>query len=315
MAVNTKAIKQRIKSVKNTKKMTKAMEMVSAAKMRKAVQGALATRMFATLARELLEQLSSGNKPTSALLEERPVARLLVILISSNRGLCGSFNANVFKRAWQILQDKNNVARHRGLDGKDIIPMSDVAVDVIGVGKKSSTFAKRHNYPLIAAFDHLSERPAFEDILAISGMARKAFVEKTYDKVIVMYTQYNSSLSQTVKARQLLPVSPHDLEKMLVVDSAQAEEIPPLKQNGYIFEPNPATIIETIVPRLVDIQLYQAILESSASEHSTRMIAMKNASSSAGDMINGLTLEFNKARQAAITQEIAEIAGGAAALE
>lgn len=297
MAVNTKAIKQRIRSVKNTKKMTKAMEMVSAAKMRKAVQGALATRMFATLGRELLEQLSSGNKPTSALLEERPVARLLVILISSNRGLCGSFNANVFKRAWQILQDKNNVS-----------------VDVIGVGKKSSTFAKRHNYPLIAAFDHLSERPAFEDILSISSMARKAFTEKTYDKVIVMYTQYNSSLSQTVKARQLLPVSPHDLEKMLVVGEKD-EAIPSLKQNGYLFEPNQNAIIDTIVPRLVDIQLYQAILESSASEHSTRMIAMKNASSSAGDMINGLTLEFNKARQAAITQEIAEIAGGAAALE
>ncbi|OGH64206.1 MAG: ATP synthase F1 subunit gamma [Candidatus Magasanikbacteria bacterium RIFCSPHIGHO2_01_FULL_41_23] len=314
MAVNTKEIKQRIKSVKNTKKMTKAMELVSAAKMRKAVQGALATRMFATLARELLEQLASGNKPTSPLLEERPVARLLVILITSNRGLCGSFNANIFKRAWQILQDKTNVARHRGLDGKDIIPLSDVAVDVIGVGKKSATFAKRHNYPLIAAFDHLSERPAFEDILSISSMARKAFTEKTYDKVVVMYTQYNSSLSQTVKARQLLPVSPHDLEKMLVVGE-KAEEIPSLKQNGYLFEPNPETIIATIVPRLVDIQLYQAILESSASEHSTRMVAMKNASSSAGDMINGLTLEFNKARQAAITQEIAEIAGGAAALE
>ena len=314
MAVNTKAIKQRIRSVKNTKKMTKAMEMVSAAKMRKAVQGALATRMFATLARELLEQLASGNKPTSPLLEERPVSRLLVILISSNRGLCGSFNANIFKRAWQILQDKTNVSKHRGFDGKEIIPQSDVAIDIIGVGKKSASFAKRHNYPLIAAFDHLSQRPAFEDILAISGMARKAFTEKTYDKVIVMYTQYNSSLSQTVKARQLLPVSPHDLEKMLVVGD-KVEEVPALKQNGYLFEPNQNAIIDTIVPRLVDIQVYQAILESSASEHSTRMIAMKNASSSAGDMINGLTLEFNKARQAAITQEIAEIAGGAAALE
>jgi F-type H+-transporting ATPase subunit gamma len=309
MAVNTKAIKQRIKSVKNTKKMTKAMEMVSASKMRKAIQGALATRLFATMARELLNRLAKGQQGTSVLLEERPVARLLVILISSNRGLCGSFNANIFKRSVQILHDNKDILAQK--NSKDP-STSEIAIDIIGVGKKSAVFAKRNKYPLIAAFDSLSERPAFEDVRPISAMARKAFAEKTYDKVIIVYTKYNSSLSQVVKTSQMLPVSAHDLEKMLAGEEGGENS---LGSSEYVFEPNPQTIIDTIVPRLVDVQLYQAVLESAASEHSARMVAMKNASSSAGDMINGLTLEFNKARQAAITQEIAEIAGGAAALE
>lgn len=314
MAVNTKAIKQRIKSVKNTKKLTKAMEMVSAAKMRKAVQGALATRWYATFARELLKQLSNGQAMSSPLLATRPVDRLLVILVTSNRGLCGSFNANVFKRAAQLLADTHNVARHRTPQGREIPAADKVVIDIIGVGKKSAWFAKKHGYNLIAAFDDLSERPAFEDTRPISGMARESFSAATYDKVVVMYTQYKSSLVQEVKIRQLLPIAPQDLEKM-IVDGRDVEAEAVIKPEQYVFEPDFATIAKTIMPRLVDVQLYQAILESAASEHSARMVAMKNASESAGDMISSLTLEFNKARQAAITQEIAEIAGGAAALE
>lgn len=299
MAINTKAIKQRIKSVKNTKKMTKAMEMVSAAKMRKAVQATLATRLYATLARDLLLRLSTTENVETPLTEERPVQTILVLLISSNRGLCGSFNTNVFKKASKLLKDKI---------------VGEAAVEVIGVGRKSAAFAKKHGYTLVAAFDDLPVQPTFADISPISSMARQGFLEKKYDKVFVIYTDFVSSLHQEVRIRQLLPVTTQEVEALLgdVYDGAT----PTVDlRTEYEFEPSAVAVTESILPRLVEVQAYQAILESSASEHSSRMVAMKNASSAAGDMIKILTLEFNKARQAAITQEIAEIAGGAMALE
>lgn len=314
MAVNSKAIKQRIKSVKNTKKITKAMEMVSAAKMRKAVGAALNTRLYATLARELLENLARRSEVESPLLATRPVNKLLVILVSSNRGLCGSFNANLFKKTFALLRDKANVSRHRVAGVKDIAPSTTIDVDLIGIGKKSAWFAKKSGHKLVAAFDGLNERPAYTDVLPISQMAMSGFTDGTYDKVVVVYTNYKSSLVQEVKMRQLLPISGPDLEKMLAdlpVEPAKLDVDP----EQYMFEPDLETVAKTVLPRLVEIQVYQAVLESAASEYSARMVAMKNASSAAGDMINGLTLQFNKARQAAITQEIAEIAGGAAALE
>lgn len=314
MAVSGKAIKQRIKSVKNTKKMTKAMELVSAAKMRKAVQGTLNTRMYATMARQLLQQLSTGAELKSPLLEERPTDKMLVILVSSNRSLCGSFNSNIFKKAGILLANIASAGRHRTRSGKIIAPSTEITIDVLGVGKKSSWFAKKFAYPLIAAFDHLSEKPSFEDVLPISSIALKDFVNKKYDKVVLIYTEYKSSLTQEVKMRQLLPVSPQDLEKMLSEIVVDEDEVEGIDADKYLFEPNKDLIMQTILPRLVEIQVYQAMLESSASEHSARMVAMKSASEAAGEMIDVLTLEFNKARQAAITQEISEIAGGAVAL-
>lgn len=317
MPINTKAIKRRIKSVKNTKKITRAMEMVSAAKMRKAVTGALQTRTYATLARELLEHLAHIDNSHLPLLAKRPVKNLLVVLMSSNRGLCGSFNANIFKKIYPLLSDTANIARHRLNGGKEIVAEESVNIHVIGIGKKSAAFAKKYGYDLVAVFDALSERPRFDEVVPVSTMIIDAFKKREYDKVVVAFTQYHSSLFQEPKIRQMLPVSPHDLEKMLAqlgggeVELSKDEHYP-IKE--YLFEPDFRMIAEYVLPRLVEVQLYQAILESAASEHSARMVAMKNASESAGDMIEALTLDFNKARQAAITQEIAEIAGGAAAL-
>lgn len=288
--------------------------MVSAAKMRKAVGAALNTRLYATLARELLENLSRRSEVESPLLATRSVEKLLVILVSSNRGLCGSFNANLFKKTFALLQDKPNASRHRVVGGKDIAPGKKIEVEIIGVGKKSAWFAKKSGHNLVAAFDTLNERPAFADVLPIAQMAMAAFTEATYDKVVLVYTNYKSSLVQEVKMRQLLPISGVDLEKMLADLPPEPESLT-VDPEQYMFEPDLETVAKTVLPRLVEIQVYQAVLESAASEHSARMVAMKNASSAAGDMIKGLTLEFNKARQAAITQEIAEIAGGAAALE
>lgn len=328
MAINTKAIKNRIKSVGNTKKITKAMEMVSAAKMRKSVEAALNTRTYAVMARELMHHLSTvEKKKTYELLKERPVKNLLVILISSNRGLCGSFNANIARKTALALKDVQTLSIHHTAEGKEILPEKDIKINIIGIGKKSADFARRQGYNLVSMYDNLSEAKSFDEIIPITRMFIEEFKKGNYDKVVVAYTDYKSSLTQEPKLRQLLPVSAHEIEEMLSGlgrndEAGKAELKEEVVTKGdrfslddYIFEPSEEEIIEYVLPRLVEVQLFQSVLESGASEHSARMMAMRTASDAARDMINELSLTFNKARQAAITQEIAEIAGGAAALE
>ena len=296
------------------------MEMVSAAKMRRAVEAALNTRKYATLARELMEHLAHVDDPNFELLKVRPVKNILVLLVSSNRGLCGSFNSSVFKKTKSLLGDTKNIARHRLKDAEDILPNGEVKITILGVGKKSVAFARQNNYELTAVFDKLSDKPYLEDILPISEVVIEEYVKGTYDKVVVAYTDYKSSLVQEPKMRQLLPISPVDLEKMVKESGKNDEPIEDIygdqeiEIESYLFEPSLEEVVEYVLPRLVETQIYQAILESSASEHSARMVAMRSASDAAGEMIDSLNLSFNKARQAAITQEIAEIAGGAAAL-
>jgi len=317
MPINTKAITRRIHSVGNTKKITKAMEMVAAAKMRKAVEAAVNTRTYATLAWDLLMHLSKTEEKKLPLLEIRPVRKLLVVLITSNRGLCGSFNSNIIKKTAAQLADPKNISRHR--IGETVVePSDDMEVDVIGVGKKGADFAKRMNYNLIAAYADLSDTPKLEDALPISKMVIAEYEKKVYDKVVIAYTDFQSTIAQVAKLRQVLPISEYDLEKMIGElgknEETKTEEVK-TELADYLFEPSKTEVLNIILPRLVETQVYQALLESSASEHSARMMAMRNASDAADDMIKDLTLTFNKARQASITQEIAEIAGGAAALE
>lgn len=319
MAVNTKAIKGRIKSVKNTKKITKAMEMVSAAKMRKAVEATLGTRLYAGLAVELMQKLSELQEPNFPLFEKRPVKRILMITITSNRGLCGSFNTNILKFGKVLIAEKKNLATHRSKDGDvNVKPHKDIEIDVLGIGKKSASFAKKHGLNLIEVYESVGDKPDIDTIVPISKSIIDKFREKQYDKVVLIYTHFESSLTQTPKVRQILPLSDADISKMMREAQSSGDvavEADKLPIDNYFLEPERDAILEVVIPRLVDILLYQAVLESSASEHSARMVAMKNASEAAGDMIDNLTLAFNKARQAAITQEIAEIAGGAAALE
>src|SRR3989339_849409 len=318
MAVNTKAIKRRIKSVGNTKKITKAMEMVAGAKMRKAVESAINTRTYATLAWDLLVKLSKQQKVKLPLLQVRQVKKLLVVLITSNRGLCGSFNANIIRKTAEQLNNPVNIGRQRAKNGH-LEPVKDLAIDVIGVGKKGADFARKMKYNLIASFSEFSDTPKLNDIRPISKMVLEEYEKKNYDKVIVAYTDFKSAITQTAKLRQVLPISEVDLEKMLAdINEADATikkvDEGKLEIDEYLFEPNAQTVLSIILPKLVETQIYQATLESAASEHSARMMAMRNASDAARDMIKELNLNFNKARQAAITQEIAEIAGGAAAL-
>ena len=320
MAVSAKAIKTRIKSVSNTKKITKAMEMVSAAKMRKAVQAAVDTREYATTAWDLLINLSKTEKNSMPLLEVRQVKKLLVILITSNRGLCGSFNSNIIKKTAAQLKDPRNLSMQRARNGH-IEPNENLEVDVIGIGRKGADFCKKHGYNLIASFNTISDKPVLEDVMVASQMIIGDYIEKKYDKVVVAYTDYHSAVSQEAKIRQVLPISEFDLEKTIMelgkdekVTDRTLSKDRQAELKEYLFEPDKKHVLKTILPRLVEMQIYQSLLESSASEHSARMMAMKNAGDSATDMIKELNLTFNKTRQAAITQEIAEIAGGAAAL-
>jgi F-type H+-transporting ATPase subunit gamma len=337
MPVNTKAIKRRIKSVGSTKKITRAMEMISAVKMRKAIEAAVNTRTYATLAWDLLVKLSKVKKTEFPLLEVRKVKKLLVILITSNRGLCGSFNANIIKKTAAQLVDPRNISRQRvtgsvedfpGVKNGIIEPSDHVEVDVIGVGKKGADFAKKMGYHLIASFSEFSDTPKFNDILPITRMAIEEYQKKNYDKVVIAYTDFKSTINQVAKLRQVLPISEVDLEKMIgdinektsdfrlqTSNADDRSQITEVELDNYLFEPDQDNVLEIILPRLVETQIFQAMLESSASEHSARMFAMRNASDAASDMIKELSLIFNKARQAGITQEIAEIAGGAAALE
>lgn len=319
MGVSTKAIKNRITSVKNTKKITKAMELVSAAKMRKAIEAALSTRLYARLAAELMERLSALQEVEYPLFRKKPVSKVLMVLMTSNRGLCGSFNANVLKFAEKLVREKENMARHRKRSGDvEVEPEKQVTIDVLGVGKKSALFAKRAGLNLVSVYDGLSETPDIEEVLPITAHAIAAFKKEAYDKVVVVYTHFVSSLEQQVKVRQLLPVSDVDLQKILSeLPEKDTVELPQddVSVEAYFLEPDREAILDNVIPRLIEAEVYQAVLESAASEHSARMVAMKNATEAAGEMISSLTLTFNKARQAAITQEIAEIAGGAAALE
>ncbi len=308
MAVNTKAIKRRLRSIGNIGKITKAMELVSAAKMKRAVDAALNTRTYATLAWELLINLSKSVKENIPLLQARPVKKVLVVLITSNRGLCGSFNSSIIKKTAKLLSEK------------ELLGNSNAEVEVIGIGKKGAEFAKKNNYNLVASFGELSNVPKMSDISPISKIIIESFIEQKYDKVILAYTDFKSSLSQIAVLRQLLPISQKDLEETINVlgadESSNNSEV--LTENDladYLFEPGKEEVLKIVLPRLVDVQLYQAVLESSASEHSARMMAMKSANEAADDMTKELNLSFNKARQASITQEIAEIAGGSAALE
>ncbi|HYE59721.1 MAG TPA: ATP synthase F1 subunit gamma [Candidatus Kapabacteria bacterium] len=315
MAVNTKAIKRRMKSITNTKKITKAMEMVSAAKMRRAVDAALRTRAYAHMAKELMDQLSSVETKKMPLLATRPVERALVITIAASRGLCGSFNANIFKATGKFLVRKDIITQH---DGEMTQKNADLSIDLIGIGKKTALFAKKAPVETLGIYDQFGERPTFEDILPISRMAIEQFVAKKYDKVYVAYTDYKSSIAQQPTVRQLLPITKTNIDAMLddVGGTTHAKEVyEGIDMDQFLFEPNKQHILDTVLPRLVEVQLFQALLESVASEHSARMVAMKNANEAAGEMLWDLQLSFNKARQAAITQEISEIVGGAAALE
>lgn len=304
MAKGTREIRRKIKSVKSTRQITKAMELVSASKMRRAVANTLALRPYARLAQALLGNLADKSKNSKemkhGLLESREVKRVLVIVISPDRGLCGGLNTQLMRKMTDYLKKD---------EGKDI--------SFVAVGKKAQDFLRRTGKSVIAAYNGMSNNPTLRDTYPISRMALQDFINGTYDKVVIVYTDFISAINQKPSVRRLLPLSTQALDEMIQeIDSKHRVDIEAESARfaEYKFEPSPEKVLEMLLPRLTEMQVYQAILEATASEHSARMFAMRNASDNAAEFISDLTLTYNQLRQASITAELAEISAGMAAL-
>lgn len=285
---STQQIKRRIRSVSNTKKITKAMELVAASKMRHAQEATLRSRTYRNTARELLTRLSKlTDVSKEPLFVERKVKNRILIVISSDRGLAGAYNSYLKKALIVELEG----SRKAGVKTKAIF-----------IGRQVARFgAKLEGLETIGVYENFPDRPSSEDVQAVLETATSSFLDGGVDKVDVLFTDYISSINQKIRTQTLLPA--HFEEAPSTADLKDA-----------VFEPSPQEVVQGIAPRLIKTQLFQAILESQASEHSMRMMAMKSASDNASDLIDDLTLVFNSARQAAITQELAEISSGAEAI-
>jgi len=304
----TRDIKRRIKSIGNTKKITKAMELVSAAKMRKAITAVLGTRTYANLSWDLLQRLSAKtDSKYHALLKDRPtVKKIGLVLITSNRGLCGSFNYQIINRTHEFIQrQKREVS---------------LEADLVIMGKRGRDVMFKRGHTVIAEFNKLDITTAIEEIRPLAKLLISDYLNGKYDKIMIAYTDFISTLTQKPRLLQLLPLNHLEEDKYLGQAKVEGMNIKAAEEKAseideYLFEPDPAKVLDELLPRMLEMQIYQAILESDASEHSARMVAMRNASEAATDMISGLTLAFNKARQASITAELADISGGRAAVE
>lgn len=304
MARATREIKRRIKSIKSTSKITKAMELVSAVKMRKAVDNMLSSRAYANLAWEIVTNLAKKTDGSyHALLKERPIKKVAIVLIASNRGLCGSFNTQIVTNALKYSLELSS-------DGK-----KGVETEFILVGKKAKEIVSKFKKKAAAEFEKPDLTLKIEEIFALSKMLIDYYVKGEYDRIFLAYTDYVSSLKQVPHIKQLLPMTKKeeavltDIEKITGAETSTHEDM-----REYLFEPSPEKVLSETLPRLIETQIYQAILESDASEHSARMMAMKNANEAAVDLIDDLSLAFNQARQAGITQEIAEISSTKASM-
>lgn len=311
MALSPRLIRRRIKSVANTRKITKAMELVAASKMRKTVQLAQASRPYAATMKAMVDEVRQLVDPqTHPLLAGRKdVAASLVIVAASDRGLCGGFNSQLLKKTMEFLRSRTE---------------SDIRV--ITVGRRAEAAVRRAGYQIVAAFDAISNAPSFERTQPIGDYVYKEFMAGHVDRAFVVYTDFRSAITQVPTATQLLPIIP---EAELVGQEAKVEEdesddeghVRPdneeegVYESAILFEPNPEKVLDALLPRLLETRIYQTLLESSASEHSARMMAMRSATDNASDMLQDLTLTFNQARQAGITREISEISAGKAAIE
>tara|TARA_B100001057_G_scaffold259540_1_gene259728 strand:- start:684 stop:1547 length:864 start_codon:yes stop_codon:yes gene_type:complete len=283
---NLKEIRNRISSVGSTMQITSAMKMVSAAKLKRAQDAILQMRPYANKLTELLVNLSSSLDSSDGgdFSSEREISNVLLVPITSNRGLCGGFNANIIKQTLNLI--RNDYA------GKD--------VSILSIGKKSSEYFRNNNYNVISSHDEIFADLTYDNIARVSENIMQSFLDLKYDKVVLIYNQFKNAATQNVMSENFLPVqSPND-ENASIGD--------------YIFEPDKKEIIQQLIPKSLKTQMFKAVLDSHASEHGARMTAMHKATENASELKKDLTLSYNKARQAAITAEILEIVGGAEAL-
>jgi F-type H+-transporting ATPase subunit gamma len=289
-------IKRRIRSVRNTRKITRAMELVAAAKLRRAQARIESMRPYAETMRELIAGVSraSGSVRLPLLEQREQVSSVLVVPMTGDRGLAGAFNAQVLRRSLAI---------ERQLVGEGL------SVQWLGVGKKGRSTLVFRRKPLVGDFVGFTDRPAYSDAQAIAHRAAELFTTREVDRVVLVYNAYVSALTQQVTEQDLLPIS----AEILGAGEEEEQEAAALR-GDFIFEPEPEEILERLLPVYLESQVYRALLESAASEQGARMTAMRNASKNAGELIDRLTLQMNRARQAEITQEILEVVAGAEAL-
>jgi F-type H+-transporting ATPase subunit gamma len=289
---NLKEVRLRIVSVSSTQQITKAMKMVSAAKLRRAQNAITQLRPYANKLRDILENLSSSLEGNSGgqFAQVRPVDKVLIVAVTSNRGLAGAFNANIIRQVNRLIHDQYSAQANAG------------NVKVLSIGKKASDFYSKNKSLYSGNHNEVYADLRFDVVAPIAEKIMSDFAVGQYDKVIVVYNQFKNAAVQIVQTEQLLPLQP------------AATTTEQTTNNDYIFEPGKQEIVLDLIPKSIKTQLYKAVLDSHASEHGARMTAMSKATDNAGELIKELKLTYNKARQAAITNEILEIVAGAEAL-
>lgn len=289
---NLKEVRNRITSVSSTQQITKAMKMVSAAKLKRATNAIVQMRPYADKLNEILSNLSASlEDAASPYMQVREPVRVLIIAVTSNRGLAGAFNTNVIKAA-------NNLVAERYAE-----QLRANNISVVAIGRKSQEYYERRRYKVIGNNNELFNGLNFENTSLITEAVMQGFVNGDYDRVELVYNHFRNAAVQYVKTEQLLPVAQPD--KKEAVKTVQVD---------YILEPSQQEIVNELIPKNIKVQLYKAVLDSHASEHGARMTAMDKATENAGDLLKALKLSYNQARQAAITTELTEIVSGAAAL-
>jgi F-type H+-transporting ATPase subunit gamma len=283
---NLKEIRLRINSVGSTMQITSAMKMVSAAKLKRAQDAIIQMRPYANKLTELLKNLSASldSSDGGVYTQEREIKNVLLVTVTSNRGLCGGFNAYIMNKAKSLINEE----------------YANAKVSILSIGKKSSEHFTKNGFNVASTHDALFGDLTFENVSIVAEGIMEQFVEGDYDKVVLVYNQFKNAATQIIMTENFLPVQAADNDSEVVVD--------------YIFEPTKQEIVEQLIPKSLKTQLFKAVLDSHAAEHGARMTAMHKATDNASELKKELTLTYNKARQAAITNEILEIVGGAEAL-
>ena len=283
---NLKEIRSRITSVGSTMQITSAMKMVSAAKLKRAQDAIVKMRPYANKLTELLESLSASldSSDGGVYSTKREISKVLIVPITSNRGLCGGFNAYIIKRVYEFIN----------------VHYKNKEISILSIGKKSSEHFSKNNFNIIGSHDELFNDLTFENVSSIADDIMKKYREGSFDKVVLVYNQFKNAATQIIMAENFLPI--------------QSESNDTQAAGDYLFEPTKEEIVEELIPKSLKTQMFKAILDSHAAEHGARMTAMHKATDNASELKKELTLTYNKARQAAITGEILEIVGGAEAL-
>jgi len=288
---NLKEVRIRISSVQSTQQITKAMKMVSAAKLKRATNAIIQLRPYATKLKEILGNLSASLEGSSSpFIQEREPNKVLIVVVSSNRGLAGAFNMNVIKATNNLIAEKYSEQYKNG------------NVSIVAIGKKSQDFYEKRGYNVIGNNNDVYSALTFENVTKITDSIMNGFKKGEYDRVEVIYNRFKNAAVQFVTTEQLLPLPKADATEV------KASNV------DYILEPSQEEIVAQLIPKSIKIQLYKAVLDSHASEHGARMTSMDKATENAGDLLKALKLSYNQARQAAITTELTEIVSGAAAL-